>query len=122
MYTDDSIFQYIDSKATQIQQQQEDISPFMFGSAMNSGQYTYITQDGNGYESTGDVKKDMIHNQNFVLLGVDQRIIAPVDKEGESKTNKFDSSLLERYMDSRKNDDEQLKKILNSNQSYNRIM
>jgi hypothetical protein len=106
---------------TNVSQQQEDISPFMFGSALNSSQYTYITADGNGYETGVDLGKDMIQNQNFVMLGVDQKIVAPVDREAESKTSKFDSSLLERYMDSRKNDDEHIKRILNSNQSYNRM-
>lgn len=111
LYTEDSIFKYIDVKIKLIQKQIEDIAPFTMGSALNSAQYTFITQDGEGYDTGCDLRNDLMQSHDFVLLSNDQRIIAPVDKEADSKTNsKFDSSMLERYIDARKRDDDFIKK------------
>lgn len=109
LYTDDVIYKYIESK-TKIQQiVQEEIAPFMIGSSLNSSQYTYINQEGDGFDTDCNLKNDMMQNHNFLLLGADQKIIAAVDHEGDNKF-KFDSSILEKYMNSRKLDDEQSKK------------
>lgn len=118
LFTDDAIIRYIESKVQSVSQMQDEISPFMFGNALNSSQYTYLSSDGNGYETTGEVNSDMKQINNFVLLGQDQKIFAPLDKEAESKSNKFDSSMLDKYMDSRKNDDEHIKKLLNNAQNF----
>lgn len=115
LYTDDMIYKYIDS-------QEEEITPFMIGSSLNSSQYTYINEKGDGFDNDCELKNDMMQNNNFVLLGIDQKIDFPVDNESENNSNKFDSSVLERYMESRKYDDEQSKKQANNNgQAYNRI-
>lgn len=118
LYTDDGIYKYVDAKMKSMQQKTEDIAPFALGSAINSSQYTFITADGEGYDTSIDPKGDMMQSHNFVLLSSDQRIIAPLDRESESKSNKFDSSLLERYMDARKTDDDMIKKLCQDQQKY----
>ena len=118
LYTDDSVFRYIDSKVKNIQEKSEDITPFALGSALNSSQYTFITADGEGYDTSCDIKGDMMQSHNFVLLSSDQKIIAPIDREADGKSNKFDTSLLERYMDARKTDDDMIKRICQEQQKH----
>ncbi len=111
LYTEDNIYAYIEKKIKLIQKQIEDIAPFTMANSLNSSQYTFISQDGESYDMGAELKNDLVQSHDFVLLNYDQRIIAPVDREADSKTeSKFDSSLLERYMDARKRDDEFIKK------------
>lgn len=112
-YTDEAILKYLELKTQKITNINEDISPFMFGQSLNSGQYTFLTSDGNGYDTSGDAFNS-VQNNNFVILGHDQRITAPKENE-DNKTNKFDSALLEKYMNARNSDDEFIKKKLNNN-------
>ncbi len=117
LYTGENIYEYVDTKIKIIQKQIEDIAPFTMMGGLNSSQYTFISQDGEGYDTGCELKNDLVQSQDFVLLNYDQRIIAPVDREADSKTeSKFDSSLLERYMDARKRDDEFIKKKCNEQQ------
>lgn len=110
LYTGDMIDKYI-TKKTQINQQtQDEISPYMMESGFNSSQYTYITPDGDGYDTGGNIQNDMMQNNNFVLLTADQKMMIVQDKESENKSNKFDSGALEQYMNTRAFDDEILKK------------
>lgn len=120
LYTDEAIPQYIDSITRSVLKEPNDILPFMFETGINSSQYTFITNDGNDYESAAYSKDDFIMKNNFVSLNTDQKIVTPVDKEADSKSSKFDSSILERYMNSRKNDDENIKKSL-CNSAINKI-
>lgn len=112
LYTDDDITQYIDHLAKSLIKENDDILPFMFETGINSSQYTFITNDGNDYESAGYSKDDSIIKNNFVSLNIDQKIVTPIDKEADNKSSKFDSAILEKYMNSRKNDDESIKKSL----------
>lgn len=120
LYTDEAIPQYIDSLAKSLVKENTDILPFMFETGINSSQYTFITNDGNDYESAAFSKDDIIMKNNFVPINNEQKIVTPVDKEADNKSSKFDSSILERYMNSRKSDDENIKKLL-CNSAINKI-
>jgi len=110
LYTGDMIDKYLNSKTQSVQQPQDEISPYMMESGFNSSQYTYISADGNNYETGGGLRNDMLQNNNFVMLTDDHSIKAPLDRESENKSNKFDSSVLEQFMNSRAYDDEMIKK------------
>jgi len=110
LYTGDMIDKYLNSKTQTVSESNDEVSPYMMESGFNSSQYTYITPDGNNYDTGVDLKNDMLQNNNFVLLSSDQRIIAPNDRESENKSNKFDSTALEQYMNTRAFDDEQIKR------------
>jgi hypothetical protein len=120
LYMDENIQTYIDSKLS-IMQQKTEVAPFMFGNALNSSQYTFLTADGNEFTDTPGTMQDMIQSQNFVVLDRDDpRISAPIDVEAEQKgASKMDSSLLERYMNMRKYDDENIKKMMNTGNGGN---
>jgi hypothetical protein len=109
LYTGEMIDKYINNKSQNNEQALEEISPYMIESGFNSSQYTYITPDGDGYDA-GNIQNDMMQNNNFVLLSSDQKMMIMEDKEAENKSNKFDSSVLEQYMNTRAFDDESLKK------------
>lgn len=117
LFTDDAVLHYIETKTQQVQQVQEDLMPFMFGNALNSSQYTFITGDGNGYDSSINLRSDMIHRNDFGFLGQDQAISAPADREADNKSNKLDSSALERLIDMRKMEDNQLKTMMEGNRA-----
>jgi hypothetical protein len=111
LYTgEDMIQKYLNSKTQALQETTDEISPYMMDAGFNSSQYTYISSDGNNYDTGADLKNDMLQNNNFVLLSSDQRITAPADREAENKSAKFDSSALEKYMNTRSFDDELIKK------------
>jgi hypothetical protein len=86
----------------------------MFGNTLNSSQYTFITGDGNGYDTSPHLKNDMIHRNDFVFLGQDQKIPVMEDRESDNgnKTNKMDGSMLEKLIDMRKMDDQHIKMML----------
>lgn len=110
LYTGDMIDKYIYNIInSQIKKNDDTITPYMMSSATNSSQYTFITNDGE-YDTGCDIKNDMMQNNNFVLLDADQKIMIANDREAENKSNKFDSTVLEKYMNMRKFDDEKLKK------------
>lgn len=117
LFTDDAVIRYIESKSQHTQNVQEDLMPFMFGNALNSSQYTFISGDGNGYDSSVNLKSDMIHRNEFGFLGQDQAISAPADRESESKSNQMDSSALERLIDMRKMEDSQMKTMMDGNRT-----
>lgn len=113
IYIDDALQRYIDKKTQETIE--ADVMPFMFSGGINSSQYTYITSDGSSYDESVNFKGDMIQANNFVLLGTDNLIPTPVDKEAESKTNnKFDQSMLEQYLNMRKMDDDHIKRMQNT--------
>ena len=116
IYTDDSLYKYVDSKITKQNTQTEDVCSFMFGSALNSSQYTFISSDGNSYECDNDMGTDMLQSTNFVPVGLEQ-MIAPKEEEN-GKGSKIDPAFLEQYVNSRKSDDEHIKKQLNVNRTY----
>jgi hypothetical protein len=123
LYKDDMIDKYINKKSQINEQSQEEISPYMMESGFNSSQYTYITDDGNGYDTGGNIQNDMMQNNNFVLLTADPKMMIVQDKEADNKLNKFDSSALEQYMNTRAFDDEVLKNKQQqaSGQNFQRI-
>jgi hypothetical protein len=106
--------------------QDDGITPFMLGNALNSSQYTYITPDGNGYESSFDINSEMLHKNNFGMLGQDQVISGggvaqPSDfsEKSTEKSEKFDSKLYEKMMEARSMDDDILKrKIMQGNNGF----
>lgn len=113
------------SSASTPQNQDDGITPFMLGNALNSSQYTYITPDGNGYESSFDINGEMIHKNNFGMIGQDQVISGGVPRSSDfndkstEKSEKFDSKLFEKMMESRTHDDDILKKkIMQGNNGF----
>jgi hypothetical protein len=112
---DNYVVMYIEKIYASLQNSLQEITPFTIGSSQYSSQYTYLTPDGNGYDNDGQIlNQDKAQNNNFILLNDNQSINAPVDNELDNKSNKFDSSIYEKYISSRNNDDESIKKVLDS--------
>lgn len=113
--TGQSLYNYIEKLAQSFMPQNgpEDVSPFTIGSSSYSSQYTWLTADG--YDNEGSMlNNDQTQHNSFVLLNSDHRINAPKDSDSENKSSKFDSSIYEKYINSRTNDDENIKRILDS--------
>lgn len=105
---------YVESKSQTVNKASDEISPFTIGGTQYSAQYTWLSADGNGYDNDGSLlNNDQTRNNNFVLLNTDNHINISKDIE-EDKSNKFDSSVYEKYISGRTNDDENIKKILDS--------
>ena len=108
IYADSAVIDYVESLIPKKQNESlEEISPFTLGTA-NMSQYTYISKDGESYDTnTSD-------NNIYGILGMEQKISGPEPKtEDTSRTSKMDSSLFEKYINSRKNDDDAIKKMQN---------
>lgn len=116
IYTDDSLYKYVDSKIVKHNAQTEEILPFMLQDSLNSSQYTYITPDGDNYEAEND---EMLQSRNFVPIGLEQMIApVPTNDPDNGKPSKIDPSIFEQYMNSRKFDDEQIKRSMNTTRTY----
>jgi hypothetical protein len=119
IYTDDSLYDYVESKIVKYNPQTEEILPFMLGTSLNSSQYTFITPDGNDYESERETGSEMLQSRNFVPIGLEQMISPMASKDQENgKPSKIDPNMLEQFMNSRKLDDENIKRHLNTNRLY----
>jgi hypothetical protein len=108
IYADAAVIEYIESLLPKTSEpMNDDISPFALGTATIS-QYTYISKDGESYDT------NMMDNNIYGILGMEQKISGPeVKNEDSSRTSKMDSSLFEKYINSRKNDDDAIKKMYN---------
>lgn len=112
--TDENLYKYLDSLSISSNQQNEDISPMytIYGNSLYSSSFSSLND-----EEVGE-------NKNYVFLGSEQHIDVP----NEDKTNKkngnegIEKGMFEKYLESRKNDDSYIKKILDSNNNGNRIM
>jgi hypothetical protein len=104
-----NLYIYID-KISQVSSVQ-DIIPFTIGSSSFSSDYTWLSPDGNGYQNNANV--DDTRNNSFILLNSDANINAPKDVE-DTKHSKFDSTIYEKFISNRANDDENIKRILDS--------
>jgi hypothetical protein len=108
------LYDYLESKSTHTINTIEEISPFTIGSANYSTSYTWLSTDGNGYDNDGMLLNNEAKNNNFVLLNDNLSLNAPKENNTDNKSNKFDSSIYEKYINSRTNDDEHIKKILDT--------
>lgn len=122
----DDIDLYLQRSSSDSQQNQNDngeageVLPFTMGQTMNVDQYAYITDDGNSYQVDdshilNNGIKEMMHNRNWVSLEDDSHIDVSVSATSSGSTSKnkhFDDKFYENYMDSRKKEEEQIKKIL----------
>lgn len=115
IYADGYVLNYIESILSKQQgqsgppQSSDDIAPFVL---QNVSQYTYITNDGDGYDNN---KSD---DNVYGILGMEQQISNGAAGSGSynsEKTSKMDSSLFEKYINSRKSDDDAIKKMFNPN-------
>ncbi len=111
IYADGSVIDYIESVIPKnVAAALDEISP------LNSSQqqhYTYISKDGEGYDT------NISDNNMFGILGMEQQSLSSTNGGGagatSEKTSKMDSSLFEKYINSRKNDDDAIKKMFNPN-------
>lgn len=121
IYVNKILYEYLETKTTHTANIVEEISPFTIGSANYSTSYTWLSSDGNGYDSDGKIlNSEQTHNNNFVLLNDNLSLNAPKENVTDNKSNKFDSSIYEKYINSRTNDDEHIKKILDTDSRYMR--
>jgi hypothetical protein len=115
--TDVYIMPFINKVITSINAPVEEISPYSIGSSSGgySSSYTWLTE--NGYDNDGKVslQNENIGKNNYVIIGTDSRIFVPAEKDSSSKSNKFDDSTYESFLNNRNADDEFLKK---QQQSY----
>lgn len=90
----------------------QDISPYAFQGAGYSSSYTWLTD--NGYDNDGalSMQNESSTMNGFVPYGSDSRIFAPKEPE-TNKSNKFDDSIYEKYINSRNADDEVIKRNIN---------
>lgn len=117
LFKDEDVMRYIESKVQSSQTIQESIIPFSLGSATNSSQYTFLTEEG--YDTDANIKTDMLQSHNFIPLGFEQSITSTgngafKEDDGSGKSSKIDPSAYERLMDARKMDDEMLKATMPS--------
>ena len=100
VYVDDALLTYINRMSSS-----EEISPF---SMMNEKAFTYLTEDG--YDDGNVVNQDMVQRYEHVnRIGNIQQAHVEIPSE---KNSKFDSSTFDRFLSNRKNDDENIKKLL----------
>ncbi len=103
---DDSLVSYIDKIVQSLSIQ--DISPYSLSDSGYSTQYTWLTE--NGYDNEGK----MLENKNqYTSLTQDIKIFTPPEADISNKSNKFDDSMYERYINSRNADDDAIKKRQN---------
>jgi hypothetical protein len=110
VYMDNDVYKYIDNIYLSTIQQQ-DISPLfsMYGNSMYSSSFSSLNEE------------DERESKNYVWLG-DDSPINPQVEETKSKSDKLDSSCFERYLETRKNDDTYMKRILDANNTGERMM
>ena len=106
IYADASVIEYIESIIPR-QQPTDDIAPFVLQNSAQ--QYTYISKDGESYDT------NIADNNVFGILGMEQQISDNANINNIEKTSKMDSSLFEKYINSRKSDDDAIKKMFNPN-------
>lgn len=105
--TDDNLIQFLEDNDN-VGSSSEEIQPFLLNANMNSSQYSFITADGNDYISDNNSLLAE-QNVNFIMLGREQKITTPDDRESNNKSdNKEDS--FEKLLNARKYDDEMYKK------------
>lgn len=87
----------------------EDISPFTMGNSLNSSQFTFITEDGEGYiENNNNPNKELLVERDFTLLGGSIKSIQEKETQN-NKVNKLDDGYIDNFLNSRAYDDEIIK-------------
>lgn len=106
--SDDTIINYIESLYPT---ETIDILPYSLQQTNYSNQFSFL-------EETHDLQ-----NKGYTMLGYDQKITAPVETDDSSNKSKFDSSMLDKYLQSRDMDEQNFKKIMNSGNgtAFNRL-
>ena len=107
--SDETIINYIESLYPT---DNTDILPYSLQQSNYSNQFSFL-------EDTHDLQ-----NKGYTMLGYEQKITAPIESEdSSSKTGKFDSSLLDKYRQSRDIDENNFKKIMNNGNGagFNRV-
>lgn len=94
---DESIMKYIEGKYPT---ESMEISPFSLHQPSYGNHFSFL-------EETNEM-----HTKGYTILGMDQKISSPVENE-DSKKGKFDSSVLDKYLQSRDMDEQNFKRIMN---------
>jgi hypothetical protein len=92
----------------------DDISPFSLAQGGYSSSYTWLTDNG-GYDNDGKISlnNEGAVKSNYVMLGAESHIFVPKeDDSSKSKTNKFDDSTYEKFINSRNMDEDIIKKSM----------
>lgn len=113
--TDENLCKYIDSISLNTFKQDE-ISPMytVYGNSLYSSSFSSLNEDENAAE-----------NKNYVFLGHEQHIDVPAEEKAAkngTQSDSMDKGMFEKYLESRKNDDSYIKKILDSNNNGNRFI
>lgn len=104
---DETIVKYIES----VSPNNEDILPFSLHQSTNySDMFSYL-----------DDSVD-ISNKGYTMLGFEQKIMAVPDDNGSDNTkSKFDTNILDKYMQERDNDIQLAKKAMNTGETFVRF-
>ena len=108
--TDAYVTAYIERLVDSKTESLEEISPYSLASQGGySSSYTWLTE--NGYDNDGKVslQKENMGENHYVMLGTESRMSTPKQVD-TTKTNKFDDSIYEQYVNSRTADDEFIKR------------
>jgi hypothetical protein len=93
------------SYLTRTEDVSKEISPFSLGDDSYSSSFTFLTE--NGYDVDGIQSED---KRQFVKLTDNASIYTPPEADTSTKSNKFDDSIYERYINGRNADDEVMKR------------
>ena len=109
--TEENLYKYLES-ITVTTKQNTEISPMLsvYGNTLYSSSFSSLMED--------EVSED----KNYVFLGNEVHIPVAPDENQAKAGGSFDSSAFEKYLEMRKSDDSYMKKILDSNQSGNRLL
>jgi hypothetical protein len=100
-----SLVTYVENIIQSMSVNNNDISPFSLSDTGYSTQYTWLTD--NGYDNEGKLSEDKIQ---YTALNLDTKIFTPPEADISNKSNKFDDSIYEKYINSRTADDDMIKK------------
>jgi hypothetical protein len=104
---DETIVKYIEA----ISPKNESILPFSLHQSANySDNFSFLDDS------------DELSNKGYTMVGFDQRIMAaPDDDASDNSKNKFDTAVLDQYMQARDSDTQAFKKTMNNGESFVRF-
>ena len=114
IYIEDGLVKYLEEKAKTLYPQDENIQTFSWEGNNYSESYSFVNDDFNG---------NMTSKAFTMLEEAPQGGGGGKMKEGEdtTKPGKFDINKYDSYIASRNRDEEQIKKVLHRNNTYDRI-
>ncbi len=106
LVTDTEVMNYLGKFRSGREPTNEDIAPFCSAQTGYSSSYIFLTD--NGYDVEGLQQDD---KDKYININANTNIYTPVETDNSStKTNKFDDSMYEKYLNSRNTDDDFIKK------------